>query len=153
MNEAETLRQLADILPPPAPAAVNWLPLILGLVVAIIAALAIVIMIKRSRPRPLPQSTSAAQHRLAALRKAWQAQTIDDRTAAYDLATLLRLGLGLPQLTPQHRPAAVMDETQWRDIIKHLDELRYRDQPTQRLSPQCFEHAARWLSAAPAEAR
>jgi len=152
MNEGVALSQLADILPPPAPGA-SWMLLVTGSAVVIVAVLALVRFLKNHRPRKNALPAREAQQRLGTLRAAWQARTISDREAAYRLATLLRLGLALPQLTPQLRPAAVDDEALWRETLNQLHALRYRDRSSSDLSPQCFDRAERWLAAAQRQAR
>lgn len=153
MNEGVALQQLADILPPPAPGGASWMLLVVGSAIVIVAALALVWFVKKHRPRKHNLPAREAQLRLRTLRAAWQAHTVSDREAAYRLATLLRLGLSLPQLTTQLRPAAVDNEQSWHETLTHLQALRYRDQATSNLPPQLFDRAERWLAAALREAR
>jgi hypothetical protein len=146
MNEGVALSQLADILPPPAPGGWIWLPAVVAAIV-MLAAVALLWFVKKHRARRGDIPAREARQRLAALRAAWQARTLSDREAAYRLATLLRLGLSLPQLAPQSRPPAVDDATAWRDTLGELHTLRYRGQGIS-LSPQCFDRAEHWLAAA-----
>ena len=153
MKEGAALSQLADILPPPAPGGPDWLLLgmIGGICVLIVAALLWFI-----RKHYSPRSNSPAREarrRLAALRSAWQSHALSDREAAYRLATLLRLGLAVPQLTAHARPSTVADETPWRETLEQLQALRYRNEATTGLSEQCFERAERWLAAAQRQVR
>jgi hypothetical protein len=147
MNEGVALKQLADILPPPAPHNLSWL-LAVATIVAIVVAVVLVWLVKRRRSGTQTSPARDAQQRLAALRAAWQARTLSDREAAYRLATVLRLGLSLPQLAPHARPSAVDDAAAWYDTLKELQTLRYRNQSSATLSPQCFDRAALWLAAA-----
>ena len=153
MNEGVALSQLADILPPPAPDGASWMLLVAGSIVVIVAVLALVWFVKKHRPRKITLPAREAQQRLRTLRAAWQARAISDREAAYRLATLLRLGLALPQLAPQLRPAAVDNEQWWHETLTQLNALRYRDHAPSTLPPQCFDRAERWLAAAQRQAR
>jgi type II secretory pathway pseudopilin PulG len=148
MKEGVALEQLADILPPPAPGGADWVLLVMAIVIVSVAALGLLWFVKRRRARQQDVPTHEAQQRLKALRAAWQARTLSDREAAYRLATVLRLGLSLPQLAPHARPAAVDDAAAWHDTLKELQTLRYRNQSSATLSPRCFDRAALWLAAA-----
>jgi len=153
MKEGVALSQLADILPPPAPGGPNWILLsIIGIFCLVIMA-ALVWFWKKHHSQRKNSTAREARRRLAALRSAWQSHTLSDRETAYRLATLLRLGLTLPQLNTQDRPNMVEDDTAWRETLELLHALRYRDQAGLSLSSQCFEHAALWLAAAQRQAR
>lgn len=147
MNEGVALKQLADILPPPAPGDWSWLPAVVA-AIAMLAAVGLLWFVKKRRARRGNLSAREARQRLAALRAAWQIRAVSDREAAYRLATLLRLGLALPQLTPQLRPNAVDNEPAWHETLAQLNALRYRDHTPATLPPQCFDHAEQWLAAA-----
>jgi hypothetical protein len=153
MKEGVALSQLADILPPPAPGGPDWMLLVLVGIVCVLAAAVIVWFWKKHHSRRIILPAREARQRLAALRSAWQSHTLSDREAAYRLATLLRLGLALPQLNMQDRPNMVEDDASWRETLELLHALRYRDQAGLSLSSQCFERAARWLAAAHRQAR
>lgn len=151
MKPDVALQQLADVLPPPAP---GWGWAISAAIVAILLTIAASWWWMRRRRRPdrdIP--ARAARLRLRALRIAWQSRAVDDREAAYRLATLLRLGLGLPQLTSPLRPAAITDARDWDRVLGELDRLRYRDDAGSALSPDCFDRAERWLAAPQREGR
>lgn len=150
MNEGVALKQLADILPPPAPGP-GWILPVIAVAVTLAAALILVWFVKRRRSLHAALPASEARQRLTALRSAWQDRRISDREAAYRLATLLRLGLGLPQLAPQRRPPAVDDAASWYETLTQLHALRYRDQAPTTLSPQCFDYAEHWLTVAQSE--
>lgn len=153
MNEGVALSQLADILPPPAPSGPDWMLLVMAGFVCLVVMVTLLWFVKKYHSRRGDFPAREALRKLAALRAAWQARTISDREAAYRLATLLRLGLALPQLTPQHRPAAVDNEPSWRETLTQLQALRYSDHASSSLSPHCFDCAERWLAAAQREAR
>ena len=153
MKEGVALSQLADILPPPAPGGPDWLLLIVAGIICILAAAVLVWFWMKHHSQRIKLPAQEAQRRLAALRSAWQSRTLGDREAAYRLATLLRLGLTLPQLNIQGRPSMVDDDNSWRETLELLHALRYRDQTELSLTSQSFEHAARWLAAAQRQAR
>jgi hypothetical protein len=154
MKEGVALSQLADILPPPAPGGPDWMLLVLvGIICCVLAAALLVWFRKKRLSKQLNLPAREARRRLAALRSAWQSHTLSDREAAYRLATLLRLGLALPQLNTQVPPSMVEDHTSWRETLEQLHALRYRDEAGLSLSSQCFEYTARWLAAAQRQAR
>ena len=152
MKEGVALSRLADILPPPAPGGPNWMLLSIVAIFCLVSMAALVWFWQRHRSQQKNLPAREARRRLAALRNAWQSHTLSDRETAYHLATLLRLGLALPQLNAQDRPNMVEDDAAWRETLEQLHALRYRAQPGSSLSSQCFEHAARWLAAAQRQA-
>jgi hypothetical protein len=153
MKEGVALSQLADILPPPPPGGPDWMLLsVVGTFCLLVAAI-VLWLLKRHYSLHSESPAREARRRLAVLRSAWQAHTLSDREVAYRLATLLRLGLALPQLSAHMRPSAVEDDTLWRETLDQLHALRYRDQTASRLSPQFFERAERWLATAQRQVR
>jgi hypothetical protein len=154
MKEGVALSQLADILPPPAPGGPDWLLLgMIGGICCLVIVAALLWFIKKHYSPRSNSPTREARRRLAALRDEWQSHTLTDREAAYRLATLLRLGLAVPQLSTHIRPSTVKDETLWRGTLEQLQALRYRNESAHSLSPQCFDHAERWLTTAQRQAR
>lgn len=147
MKEGVTLNQLADILPPSAPG-VGWMLPVIAVAAILAAILVLIGLMNKRRTRHAESPPHQARRRLAALRDAWQAKQISDREAAYHLATLLRLGLGLPQLAPAWRPAAVEDSAAWLDTLTELHTLRYRNRAEASLSSRSFDRAEQWLAAA-----
>jgi hypothetical protein len=150
VNPTDPLAALADIELPAPP---DWGPVIafsaLALVfIAAVSVRALLIWRRRSRrdtvPPVPPRLTDEAQTRLARLREEWDAGAIDARTAAYRLAVLLRLGLGLPQLRPAAPPRG-MDAAEWRETLAVLQSLRYTPAPRAALTPEIFRRADRWL--------
>jgi hypothetical protein len=160
MNEADTLAALADIELPAPP---DWRPLIalaaalLIMTGALIAYIYIKKRIKKRRRRdaaslpltpplsPREKTSREALARLEGLRQEWSAGAIDARAAAYRLGTMLRLGLGLPQLHPAAPPAG-LDTNEWRETLLLLQSLRYAPLPAQALTPDIFIRARHWLS-------
>lgn len=150
MKEGVALSQLADILPPPPPSGLDWI--LLG-IVCLLVAVGSLWFLKKRLSRKAPSPARQAQRRIKALSTAWQAHKLSDREAAYRLATLLRMGLTLPQLSAHVRPNAVEDDVTWRETLKQLHALRYQDHPNSSLSNQYFERAERWLAAAQKQGR
>lgn len=151
MSPTDPLAALADIELPAPP---DWRPVIAFTVLALvlIAAVSIRALLIRHRlrrdaapPAPPTRLTHEAQTRLAHLREEWDAGAIDARTAAYRLAVLLRLGLGLPQLRPATPPRG-MDAAEWRETLAVLQSLRYTPAPRAALTPEIFSRADHWLS-------
>lgn len=149
MNGDDTLQRLADIIPPAPPAATPWwLWLLAALaVIAIVALVVWRITRRRRRTAPTGDLRGDALAALSAVRLAWEAKQIDDRDAAYRLATVLRRGLGLAQLSDDDPPATINDAPLWRDTLQQLDRQRYRPEREQPLPPELFERAHRWLTA------
>lgn len=151
MNDAAPLAALADIELPAPP---DWRPLIaLAAVLLIVAGAALLYLGNRKRTSsPVAPAQAEGYHttrealaRLAHLQQEWTAGALDARAAAYRLGTLLRLGLGLPQLHPGTPPAG-LDTNEWRETLTLLQDLRYAPAPVQRLTPDVFARAQRWLS-------
>lgn len=149
MKQGVALQQLADVLPPPAP---GWGWAIAAASVAVLLTVAVSWWWMSSRRRSDRDiAAPEARLRLRELRMAWRSRQVDDREAAYRLATLLRLGLGLTQLTSSLRPAAIAEARDWDRTLRELDRLRYCDAIGTALSPDCFDRAERWLAAAQRE--
>jgi hypothetical protein len=158
VNGADPLAALADIELPAPP---DWRPLIgLAAAVLLFAAWALILHIRARRrgrtssptlsPAPSPGTgegvklTREAQQRLERLRSEWASGAVEPRAAAYRLAALLRLGLGLPQLLPAAPPAG-LDPGEWRDTLLLLRALRYAPASAQTLREETFARAQRWL--------
>jgi hypothetical protein len=143
-------QQLADVELPPAP---DWQPLIIAAVAIIIALLvAVVVIYLRSRRKDsnnVSDRNRDAPHQLQLLQQAWQKKEIDDHDAAYRLATLLRLGLGLNQLGDMPPPSLQGDQQQWRQLLQQLAQLRYRphagEEEKKELTTEIFIQVEQWL--------
>lgn len=148
MNGDDTLQGLADVIPPAPPAATPWWLWLLAALafIAIVALVVWRITRRRRRAAPSDDLRGDALAALSALRLAWEAKRIDDRDAAYRLATVLRRGLGLAQLSDDNPPATINDAPLWRDTLQQLDRQRYRRLRGQPLPPELFERAHRWLT-------
>ena len=131
----ELVQRLADIAPPPPP---DWRPLWWG-AAALLLLLALGFLFMRRPGRPDPRRL--ALRRLDCLERDWRKGHCPDRQAAYRLAALLRLGLGLTDL--RHPP---LPDDEWQAFIARLDAVRYRPAPTVRLEEAQFLLARRWLT-------
>ena len=148
MNSGDALTRLADIIPPAPPAPLVWWPWLIAAL--IVATAALLVWWWRARRRAVAASPIDRRvDALAALNNVhaeWRAKRIDDRDAAYRLATVLRLGLGLAQLSDEPPPVAANEAPLWRDSLAQLNRQRYPAARGQALSPALFDHARRWLA-------
>ncbi len=138
------LDRLADIELPPPP---DWQPLMitLALSVVVVAAIGGWFFRRNSAVQPHHRPSSVALQRLQTLHKEWQCGAINDRDAAYQLATLLRLGLGLIQLRTTPPQQLDIEQRAWQETLNHLNQLRYSTHSTDPLSSQRFELVDQWL--------
>jgi len=145
MNRDDDLQRLADVISPPPPDLQAWWFTAGAVLILAVAALVIWRLRRRRTPRRDDPRTDA-QAQLRTLRGAWEARTIGDRDAAYRLAAVLRLGLGLPQLSESPPPAAADDAALWREAMRQLHQQRYAAVTVQPLPAALFDHARRWLA-------
>jgi hypothetical protein len=151
----EITQQLADVELPAAP---EWQPLIIAMGVVIVAiVLAVVVIRLRSRGKGSNKVCDAgrdALYQLQLLRQEWQQNEVDDHDAAYRLATLLRLGLGLNQLTDAPPSSLQSEQPQWDEMMRLLTQLRYTPSPQPSpprgrggnvLSDETFAQIEQWL--------
>ena len=133
----EITQQLADVELPPAP---DWQPLTIAAAVVIAAILLAAIVIRlRSRRKNSNNASDTrreALHQLQLLQQQWQQNEVDDRDTAYRLATLLRLGLELNQLTDTPPPALANKQQQWQERVRLLTRLRYQHNDKQQHSKE-----------------
>lgn len=148
MSETDLLNKMADIELPAPP---DWTPVIIGVTVATLIILFIGVLawrVIKANKRLDDTSVITIEHGqilLDQLKEKWQQGRISDREASYQLSTLLRLGLGLPQLTP-HCPASLKtDTTAWEETIRIFNQLRYKKIPQTRLTPDIFKKVKEWL--------
>jgi len=139
MKDSDVIARLADIQPPPAPDSGTWVVAIL--IVAVILAVTSIYLYRYRKTRrgtvPASQSVrAAALARLGQLEQEWQTRRIDDRQAAFRLATLLRLGLGETQWS-----ATVGASDNERALQAVLAEQRYRRAPGIPLEQSAFKLA------------
>lgn len=149
INNTAFFERLADIEPPAEPAL--WPLFVIGLAICIaIAALLLWGYLRYSDKKPQPvREPSLAQQataRLAAIEAAWQLGEIDARETAYRLSTVLRLGLGLPQLSEQCPQLLTEERKQWQQTIKLFEQLRYKPTTGQQLPEEIFTQLHHWLT-------
>ena len=150
MTHEDMINRLADIVPPAPPEWQTWvISIAIGL--GVCAGVWSIYRYWRSRHHTHDRTTPSpadAQTKLAELAALWQTGALTDREAAYRLATVLRLGLGLSQLAPQIEHPAVTNRTSWTEALTLLQQLRYQHEAHHRLTPAIFDNAAAWLAAA-----
>jgi len=146
MNEQQLEQltlQLAGIELPPAP---NWWTLIWTITGLVMALVIIGLIIwRKNKSRSNKSLAEQAPRRLAQIQQQWLSGELNQRTTAYQLATLLRIGLGLKQLD-QHTPAQLAGyEIEWQAMIQNLQQLRYQADSKARLDEQTFSTIRGWL--------
>ncbi len=147
MNEQQWQQinqQLAGIELPPEP---NWWPLIWIIIAVVGLALLLTGLLIWQKRTSSSHNTPADQatQRLNQLQQAWQRGDLDQRHTAYQLATLLRLGLGLRQLD-NTTPAFLSDQQiQWQTTINTLQQLRYQSSSDKPLTDKTFDSIRSWL--------
>lgn len=143
----ESLSQLADVDLPLPP---NWTPWVIA---ATVAALAVALLMgtwwqhnhKRHTKISGTVEHLSPEQELERLAAQWQVNALSPRELAYRLATLLRLGLQLPQLEAAP-PATIRSEThRWPGLIEDLAALRYRPEATLALNPELVPVIRTWL--------
>lgn len=134
MNEAGFFDIISPASPPSVAEQLNLLPVLAGILVALLIATAIYGWIK-SRPLRL------AKKRLVALRTAYQNNQLDGRLAAYLMAFELRQVIRARHLNP-----VSVKNNSWTSLQRQLADLRYPapNSENQRLE-EVFNQALRWL--------
>ena len=146
MNEQQLQQlgqQLADIELPPEP---NWWPLIWIVSLFLIGQTIItLVMLKKRKSAANKTLPDEAQQRLKQIEQQWQNGELNPRDTAYQLATLLRLGLGLKQL--EHGPPESLKDQkhEWQSIVKLLQQLRYQADGDATLNKETFATIQAWL--------
>ena len=148
MTRDEALQKMADVIPPAPPDYTAWWFGALAVVAIAAAATAALLWRRQYRKRPVTVSArTAAQRQLQQLCSAWKTNEVGDRDAAYRLAAILRLGLGLPQLSEAPPPSVADDAALWRETLRQLHAQRYAAAGAPPLEAALFDHAQRWLAA------
>jgi len=142
-DSTDPLTRLADIEPPLPPADHTGLVILLGLLAVGLAMLGVGCWRRYYSPR------GRALRKLAQQKAILASANVDCRQLAYQLATLLRLGLGLPRLPaelPPHGRLAAL-QARWQDFVSRLDRLRYAtaDNDNQAELERLFAEARFWL--------
>lgn len=150
INNAAFFDRLADVQLPAEP---NLWPLLAVAAAVTLAVIVLITLTTRGYRRyyqatpttPASDITQQALTRLNTIEQAWLANDIDAREAAYRLSTVLRLGLGLPQLTTRCPPSLGDQQPQWQQTIAHFEQLRYQSLATPQLEQATFAELRRWL--------
>lgn len=145
MNEDRTLATLADILLPPPPDWHSfWLFTAITLAVLALVIAALFLYIRKSRLRTRAASNSPL-HELANIEKQWRDGVLPTRETAYRLATVLRVGMGIQQLTRQPPVAFASQSSRWETLIRALEQIRYAPHNS-TLDTQWFDWTREWLA-------
>ena len=147
MNEPGLLNKMADIELPAAP---DWQPYIIVIAITLLIVFITVMIIRNMYKSKKQYASSPADVKdggsvLDEIEDQWSTGRIDDREASYRLSTLLRLGLGLPQLRPVCPADLIDDATAWEDTIQLFHQLRYKQTTQTRLSAEDFRYVKKWL--------
>jgi len=136
-------QHLAGIELPPEP---NWWPLI-WMVTGVVIALLIVVLIiwRKNRIRVSNSLAGTVAQRLHQIQQQWRNGELDQRSTAYQLAALLRLGLGLKQLDHNTPDSLADQQPQWQAMITLLQQLRYQTNTDAQLNEQTFVIIQNWL--------
>src|SRR3569833_1174881 len=143
MNRDDDLQRLADVISPPPPDLQAWW-FTAGAVLILAVAALVIWRLRRRRTLRRYDPRTDAQAQLRTLRGAWEARPIGDRAAAYRLAAVLRLGLGLPQQSESPPPAAAGAAALWCRLALPLPALvwwAWRRRPPRRAAALFHPHA------------
>lgn len=153
MSESELLSKMADIELPAPP---DWQPVLFVIITLTLLLAAGLIVWRSIRHNKTPTSHANIKQSdevLEELRQQWSAGHITDREASYRLSTLLRLSLGLPQLSTACPANITNDAAVWEKTIRHLHYLRYGKTVQEKLSSEDFNNAGKWLLHAQGESQ
>jgi len=145
VDNAALLDRLADVQLPAEPQL--W-PVIIAAVIALIVIALIYFGYRRVKQHAAATTSDTTQQALARLTKleqAWSSGELETREAAYQLSTLLRLGLNLPQLTRHSPPPLANQQTEWQQTITLFNQLRYQPQAAGQLTTDTFAQLRQWL--------
>jgi len=145
MNNVDVLSKMADIELPAPP---DWHLAVIFAATLLIVLVAIPIMWHSSRRIRKHGGAPAIMHSdkvLEEIKTRWSNNRITDREASYQLSTLLRLGLGLPQLNDTCPAGLTEDAATWEKTITLFNQLRYKKNTAVKLSPDDFKNVKKWL--------
>ncbi|NOY72746.1 MAG: hypothetical protein GXP14_10270 [Gammaproteobacteria bacterium] len=140
MNKDIPFNMLADIELPNEP---NWYSEITFVVIA--SGLLLALIVWQIIKRKLSQQTRLAEQALDDVIDQHQSTSINQREAAFRIATVLRLSLNLSQLTLQAPDALQHEQTLWHKTIQQLEQLRYQHHCDTPLSPELIQQVRRWI--------
>ena len=136
-------QQLAGIELPPEP---DWWPLIWTIAGLVMVTLIIALVVwRKSKTKKHQTLADEAPQRLKQIQQQWQSGELDQRNTAYQLATVLRIGLNLKQLDHSTPESLADQQLQWQTTIKLLQQLRYQADSTVRLTDETFATIQHWL--------
>lgn len=146
----EPISQLADVELPLPP---DWTPwLVAGAALICIGAILFWLALRLVRtPRTgLHQNDIATspEQEWERLFGQWQGNEVPAREMAYRVATLLRLGLELPQLDTQPPACIVSYRERWPELMRELAAMRYQHTPSYRLHSDIVAVVRTWLQEA-----
>lgn len=142
------INTMADIQFPSPP---NWQALLL--IIILTALTAALVGWYRWREKPQADFTELNEGsvltQLNSLEQDWSTGVVSQRSCAYQLASLLRKGLQLPQLDHEPPLCAQHNPQQWRDMILLLQQCRYPEKCPDQLNSLIFEQIRILLSLTP----
>lgn len=146
----EPISQLADVELPLPP---DWTPwLAAGTAMLCIGAILFWLALRmvRTPQRGLRQQDIATspEQELERLLSQWHGNQLSAREMAYRVATLLRLGLELPQLDAQPPACIVSYRERWPELIRSLAAMRYQPTPPGSLHSDMVVVVRTWLQEA-----
>ncbi|VAW87022.1 hypothetical protein MNBD_GAMMA16-590 [hydrothermal vent metagenome] len=144
MNETIPFNILADIEFPNEP---SWYSEIILAVIASSLLLSLIVwrIMKRKPLRQTQLETISSEQVLNDIIAQYQSTRINQREAAFRIATVLRLSLKLPQLTLQAPDILQHEHALWRETIQQLEQLRYQHNCDALLSPELTQQVRRWI--------
>jgi len=145
MNEAIPFNMLADIELPNEP---SWYSEIILVVIASGLLLLLIAwrIMKRKPLRQIQLETINPEQVFNDILAQHQSTKINQREAAFRIATVLRLSLKLPQLTLQAPEILQHEQTLWHQTIQQLEQLRYQHNCDAPLSPELTQQVRRWIA-------
>jgi len=145
MNETIPLNILADIELPNEP---SWYSEIILVIIASSLLLSLIVwrIMKRKPLRQTQFETISPEQVFNDIIAQHQSTKINQREAAFRIATVLRLSLNMPQLTLQAPDILQHEQTLWRKTIQQLEQLRYQHNGDAPLSPELTQQVRRWIT-------
>ena len=142
MSAENLLGQLADIeLPTPEPTSLEFTWLAAGTIVIAVCTY----FIWRKYRNLYDRKQNAFVDKINLLEQQWQQGKTTPRQAAYQLTTLLRLGLDLTQLPSSCPESITQNRSDWDSTIKALQTLRYAPNSETQLNQETFHLIRTWL--------
>ena len=143
----DILSRLADVEPPLPPDYRAWY--IATAIALLIAATALLTwrFHGRLKSKTCKEENIDSANAISELTKLLTTRSsLDSRLFAYRLATVLRLGLHLQQLTRECPDCIHVAREQWPQIVATLQQLRYSSQCATKLDDDAIETIRTWLT-------